>query len=144
MNDTTSFQTLNSDQPDQSSTNKEATRIVIYCDGAGCRPNGAGSGFAWIQPDISERHIEQIDGLSNNQAEYHALISALEFIPDGSAARIFTDSELMCSQVNGKYKVRNTNLKNLFIRVNELIRTKHLKIDLQWVPREKNLAGKLL
>lgn len=51
--------------------------IVIYVDGAGCRPDGRGSGFAWIQPSSGEQHIEQIDGLTNNQAEYRALISAL-------------------------------------------------------------------
>jgi hypothetical protein len=49
--------------------------VVIHCDGAGSRPDGKGSGFAWIRPHTGERYVERVDGLTNNQAEYRALIS---------------------------------------------------------------------
>jgi ribonuclease HI len=118
--------------------------FVIYCDGAGSRPDGKGSGFAWIRPKTKERHVERVDGLTNNQAEYRALISALNAMPDGSAAQVFTDSQLMWSQVVGNYRVHHSELADLLSQVHTLIKEKNLKINLQWVPRQKNLAGKLL
>jgi ribonuclease HI len=121
-----------------------ADPILIYVDGAGCRPDGKGSGFAWIHPSSGEQHIEQIDGLTNNQAEYRALISALVALPNGSSAQIFTDSQVMWSQVIGKYRVHHPELADLLLQVRTTIKQKSLNIDLKWVPRNRNLAGKLL
>lgn len=118
--------------------------ILIYVDGAGCRPDGKGSGLASIQPNSGEQHIEQIDGLTNNQAEYRALISALAALPNGSSAQIFTDSQLMWSQVIGKYRVHHPELADLLLKVRTTVKQKSLNIDLKWVPRHRNLAGKLL
>jgi ribonuclease HI len=118
--------------------------VVIFCDGAGSRPDGKGSGFAWIQPRTGKRHVERVDGLTNNQAEYLALSSALNFLHDGSTAQVFTDSQLLWAQMVGRYKVHDTELAELLSQVRDVIKKKELKIDLQWVPRQKNLAGKLL
>lgn len=118
--------------------------VVIHCDGAGARPDGKGSGFAWLQPRTGERHIEHVDGLTNNQAEYRSLISALNALANGTAALVYTDSQLMWSHFVGKYRVYNPELLDLLSQVHTLIKEKHLSIDLQWVPRNKNLAGKLL
>jgi len=118
--------------------------ISVHCDGAGCRPDGKGSGFAWFQPATRQQHIEHIDGLTNNQAEYRAFISALIGMPIGSTAHVFTDSQLMWSQFTGNNRVRHPDLSELLSQVHALIKEKNLTIDLQWVPRHKNLAGKLL
>jgi ribonuclease HI len=118
--------------------------LVIHCDGAGSRPDGKGSGFAWVQPHTGERHIERVDGLTNNQAECRALISALTSLAQGSAAQLFTDSQLMCSQVMGNCRVHNAELGELLLQVHDVIKKKELKIEMHWIPRQKNLAGKLL
>jgi ribonuclease HI len=136
--------TSTTNQLNQDSQTHGNNSMIVYCDGAGSRPDGKGSGFAWMQPQTGERHVEHHDGLTNNQAEYRALISALTFLPEGSAAQVFTDSELMWSQVNGNYHVRDTELSELLSQVHTLIEKNNLTIDLQWVPRNKNLAGKLL
>ncbi|HET6177891.1 MAG TPA: RNase H family protein [Candidatus Sulfotelmatobacter sp.] len=122
----------------------DANPILIYVDGAGCGPDGKGSGFAWIRPSSGEQHIEQIDGLTNNQAEYRALISALVALPNGSSVEILTDSQLMWSQVIGKYRVHHPELAELLLQVRTSIKQKSLNIDLKWVPRHRNLAGKPL
>jgi len=120
------------------------TPIVVHCDGAGCGPNNQGSGIAWIQPITKQQHVERIDGLTNNQAEYHAFISALKSLPNGSVAHVYTDSQLMWSHFIGKYRVYSPELLDLLSQVHALIKEKNLTIDLEWVRREKNLAGKLL
>src|SRR5271170_7881475 len=63
----------------------------------GERPDGKGSGFAWIREDTGVQHIERIDGLSNNEAEYRAVISALKPIKPDSNVEILTDSLLVVS-----------------------------------------------
>jgi ribonuclease HI len=118
--------------------------IVVYCDGAGARPNGKGSGFSWIQPETGQKHVEKIDGLTNNQAEYRALLSALSSIPNGSKVRVFTDSQLMTWQVRGFYRVHSPELVELLSQVRLLIKERDLILDLRWISRNKNLAGKLL
>jgi hypothetical protein len=121
-----------------------ADPILIYIDGAGCRPDGKGSGFAWIQPSSGEQHTEQIDGLTNRQAEYRALISALFTLPNGSSAQIFTDSRVMWGELVGHCRVRDPELAALLLLVRTLAKGNDLKIYPRWIPRRKNLAGRLL
>ncbi|SRR5579864_8920300 len=116
----------------------------IYCDGAGVRPDCTGSGFAWIRPETGDQSVQHVDGLTNNQAEYRALLSALESLPDEAEAEIFTDSDLIACQFNGKYAVRDPKLRLLLIDVRTVIERKRLKITVAWVPREENPAGKLI
>lgn len=53
---------------------------------------------------------------TNNQAEYSALIMALEELVRHGAksALIRTDSELMVRQMQGRYRVKNENIMPLF------------------------------
>lgn len=55
---------------------------------------------------------------TNNQAEYEALLRALEDVePDRETEiEVFSDSELMVKQLNGEYRVRNEGLKPLYVR----------------------------
>jgi hypothetical protein len=51
---------------------------------------------------------------------------------------------VMWSQVIGKYRVHHPELADLLLQVRTTIKQKSLNIDLKWVPRNRNLAGKLL
>ena len=48
----------------------------------------------------------------NNQAEYEALLAGLRLAEDLGAReiQIFTDSQLVASQVQGEYQAKNNNL----------------------------------
>jgi len=116
----------------------------MFFDGAGCRPGGEGSGFAWICPDTNQRHVERVKGLTNNQAEYKGFLAALQHLPEDSTVEMFSDSQLICSQFTGQYRVKDYALQELLSEVLALILNKRLKVTLQWVPRSQNLAGKLL
>jgi ribonuclease HI len=118
--------------------------LTMFFDGAGCRPSGDGSGYAWLCPDTGQRHVERVRGLTNNQAEYKGFLAALQHVPDDSAVEMFSDSQLICGQFAGQYRVKDYALQELFSEVLALILNKRLKVNLQWVPRNRNLAGKLL
>jgi ribonuclease HI len=123
---------------------KPTVPIRVYVDGAGARPDGKGSGFAWIQENTGKRHIHREDGLTNNEAEYLGLRSALEDLPVGSNAEVSTDSTLVCGQFNGQYRVRDAKMSRLLDAVKQVIANKQLTVKVVWIPRQENLAGKLL
>jgi len=116
----------------------------VFVDGAGMGPFGTGSGYAWIYESKKKRLVKRIDGLTNNEAEYRALLSALKHLPEGAEAEVFSDSLLICAQYAGRYAVNKPELQALLSRVREVVRDRRLKVTLTWVPRERNLAGKLL
>ncbi len=91
-----------------------------------------------------EKILEDVGDVTNNQAEYMALIKALEVIRERGIERatIYSDSELLVKQIKGEYRVRNPNLKPYYARVRALL--SGLRVRLIWVPREENPAGKLL
>jgi ribonuclease HI len=131
----------------QNDSNKlvaESKALKMFFDGAGCRPNGEGSGFAWICPDSNEKQIQRVPGLTNNQAEYRGFLAVLKQVPADSVVEIFSDSQLICSQFSGQYRVRDEALQTLLSEVRAVIGNKSLKVTLIWVPRSQNLAGKLL
>jgi ribonuclease HI len=122
----------------------EAEEVVrIFTDGAGARPDGKGSGFGYLRPDTGEKQAIREDGLTNNQAEYRGIILALESLPGGTVVEICTDSEVICAQLNGKYKVRDPKLTVLHSSVHDVIHRKRLQVSFKWVSRAENLAGKL-
>ncbi|MCF7910704.1 ribonuclease HI family protein [Candidatus Pacearchaeota archaeon] len=60
--------------------------------------------------------------VTNNIAEYEALIKALELAADFKDKELtcFLDSELVVKQLLGKYKVKNPKLIPLFLKVQKL------------------------
>src|SRR5262249_23866240 len=106
--------------------------VRIYCDGAGARPDGKGSGYAWLREGSESRHVHHQDGLTNNEAEYLALHAALEALPAGSHAHVLMDSLLICSQFEGRYRVLDPKLARLLAGVRELIAKKQLTVKLTW------------
>ena len=123
---------------------KTDSKIRIFTDGAGCRPDGKGSGFAWLREDTGEREIVREDGLTNNQAEYRAVLAAVRSLEPGSNAEILMDSGNTCYQLRGEYRVRDPRLAKLHSEIYDLILKKKLTLTFTWIPRSINSAGKLL
>ncbi len=113
--------------------------LIINTDG-GARGNpGLGAIGIVIRKDekIIERYSQKIKGkVTNNVAEYVALIKALEIVSqDYEDKEIICclDSELIVKQLLGEYRVRNKYLMKFFLKVQELqenfekITYKHVK-----------------
>jgi ribonuclease HI len=124
--------------------NEEAQQITIYTDGSGARPNGMGSGFAWMRADTGQKKITRENGLTNNQAEYRAILSALESLLTGAHVEIRTDSENTCCQLNGQRRVLDSKLADIYQQIQSLIEKNQLTVSFVWIPRRENLAGKLI
>jgi ribonuclease HI len=100
-------------------------KIISYSDG-GARgnpgPAGIGAILCTCEGELLAEISEYLGVSTNNQAEYRALIAALEKAIAIGAKRIdcHLDSELVVKQLNGDYKVKNLELKPLFLRIQEL------------------------
>ncbi len=120
----------------------ETDTVIIHTDGCSKgNPGEAGIGIVFSDGAGESFHkiYKYIGETTNNVAEYTALITALEEAQKQGFKKIaiLSDSELMVKQVNGQYKVKDANLKNLNKRVQEL--WQHFDTaTIQHIPREKN------
>ncbi len=116
--------------------------LTLHTDGASKgNPGEAGAGV-WIADGDGNKIFEMSHYLghkTNNEAEYEALLLGLrEAIRlGGKSIRILTDSELVERQVNGLYRVKNTNLKALHTSVLQCLKAFSSYV-IESIPREEN------
>ncbi len=100
--------------------------MVLRTDGAARgNPGPSSAGIVIEKPGgtVLARMGRLLGRGTNNEAEYKALLIALEKARDLGATEldIRTDSELMARQVEGRYRVKAANLRPLYRRAKELL-----------------------
>ena len=115
-------------------------KISIFVDGSG----GSNSGYGYFVKETGESFYEKKSELTNNQAEYLAIISALnKFVDSKDEITIFSDSKNTVNQLNHEFAINNEQLRN-FAREAWGIIPKFPSLSIVWIPRKENLAGKML
>jgi ribonuclease HI len=116
--------------------------VIAYIDG-GARGNPGPAGYGVALKDSAGKNVAELSRYlghrTNNYAEYCGLLAALEYSVEKGmpALRVVSDSELLVKQMQGEYKVRSPELRELYERARALIR----KLDsfrIEHVRREKN------
>jgi ribonuclease HI len=93
--------------------------LTIHTDGAS-RGNPGAAAFAYVLERPGAPPVEEagcLGRMTNNQAEYTALVRALEHaLRLGSHLRVVvhSDSELMVKQLRGEYRVKDPGLRPLY------------------------------
>lgn len=115
--------------------------VSVFIDGAARgNPGPAGIGVVIKKGNETILEINEFFGkLTNNQAEYHALIRGLEeaLILGLKTVHFYSDSELLVNQINGEYKIKNEHLKPLNCHAKLLIK-KFDRFSISHTDREKN------
>jgi ribonuclease HI len=77
---------------------------------------------------------------TNNQAEYEALLAALEAASELGAETVIChiDSQLVCKHLTGEYKVKNPELLKLWMKTHGLMR-RFKQVSFVNVPRTNRL-----
>lgn len=115
-------------------------KLSIYVDGSG----GANSGYGFYVKETGKSFYEKKSEITNNQAEYLAIISVLkQFSASSDEITIFSDSKNTVSQLNHEFAINNEQLRDLAREAWELI-SKIPNVKITWIPRGENLAGKML
>jgi phosphoribosylglycinamide formyltransferase-1 len=116
--------------------------VVAYTDG-GSRGNPGPAAAAFILTGQGGARVSArgffLGRTTNNVAEYTALCKALEAARDAGArrVRIFSDSELLVRQLNGRYKVKSEKIRPLFNQAFSLLKDFEHS-DVKFVPRQQN------
>jgi ribonuclease HI len=119
------------------------TEVNLYVDG-GSRGNPGKSGAGV--------YIESIDGTplkkygfylgetTNNSAEYTALLHGLKLAKSFNVEKIniYSDSLLIVSHINGKYKISSSRLKPLYEESIKLLKLFPNGFTITHIPRIKN------
>ncbi len=125
-------------------------KVVTFTDGASRgNPGPAGIGALLLDDQgatLAEIH-RYIGITTNNEAEYRALIAALERAFEFTSENVecFMDSELVARQLSGQYKVKSEKMIELHSQVKKLAE-KFGKVTFAHVRREhpqQRLADKL-
>lgn len=128
--------------------NLNATKLTIYTDGA-ARGNPGPAAIGAVINDEKGNYIASISRClgvtTNNQAEYRAIIAALEKAVSLGARQVtlYSDSKLVVNQINGQYKIKHVALRPLYHEIVKL--TGALEgFKIACIPRERNAAADAL
>jgi ribonuclease HI len=116
--------------------------LEVFTDGASRgNPGPAAVGVLFRQKDGPDLcgHAEAIGRATNNQAEYRAVLAALEHCARWGVGRVhlFVDSELVARQLTGAYRVKSVDLRPLYQQVQHLARG-FREFRVRHVPRARN------
>jgi ribonuclease HI len=116
-----------------------STPIMHVDGGARGNPGDSGIGIVIDNKNTKKGYYFFLNRKTNNEAEYMALLTGIELSINNKIdnIKVYTDSELVYKQISGEYKVKNENLKKLYLQVNEKIK-KFNSFSLNHVKREKN------
>ena len=116
--------------------------IKVFCDG-GSRgnpgPSASGVVITTTNDEVLAEYCQYLGIQTNNYAEYSAVLLALRNIEDqhlNGKITFYLDSQLVVRQLNGEYKVKHANIKDLHKQIIEKI--SDLNISFHHVYREDN------
>jgi ribonuclease HI len=122
--------------------------VTAYIDG-GARGNPGEAGAGVLFQDRSGAPLERIarylGRATNNTAEYQALLIALARAREAGVRhlRVFSDSELLVNQVNGRYRTKVAHLQRYLQEAIRLMREIG-RVDVAHVRREQNAEADAL
>ena len=117
-------------------------KVIINTDGT-AEPNPGPAAIGATIKDEQGKIIatvsQSIGRATNNEAEYRAVIAALEYAIRLGANQVDmrSDSELIVRQINGQYRVKKASLKPLYQQVKQL-QSQLEDFTITHIPREQN------
>ncbi len=123
-------------------------RLIVHIDG-GARGNPGPAALGVVVADAQGRvlgeYAQALGVKTNNEAEYSAAIFALEKIKarwgkqkiKEISIEVYSDSQLLVEQINGRYKIVNSKLVPLFLKLWNL-KTEFGEVVFNQVSREEN------
>lgn len=124
-------------------------KLTIFGDG-GSRGNPGQAAYGFVIYDDLEKVVykqgTRIGINTNNVAEYSAVINALDWVEKNCKEEVadiafFLDSQLVVSQLTGKFRVKHPNMLPLFAKVKQLESRLNAKISYTAIPRAQNSAA---
>lgn len=125
---------------------------TITFDGGSKGNPGPGYGSYELRTSTGRRRIERLDygdDITNNEAEYRTLVSALADLrrtitkagkdPRDYTVLVVGDSQLVINQMNGLWKVKHENMRDLFVAA-KTVTAAFQQVRFVWHPRARSVA----
>jgi ribonuclease HI/probable phosphoglycerate mutase len=115
---------------------------LLYVDG-GSRgnpgPAAIGGCLLNSEGELQEEFSDTIGTATNNVAEYQALIAGLELALDRQIRKltVHSDSELICRQLTGRYKVKDVNMRGYHQQATALLE-QFQEVEIKCIRRDEN------
>ncbi|XP_061356402.1 uncharacterized protein LOC133300832 [Gastrolobium bilobum] len=118
----------------------------VYVDGSS-NNKGSGAGIIIERPKgVTIEHSLNLGfPTSNNQAEYEALIAGLKQAKEHGARKVqvFSDSQLVTSQIEGKYQDKGPLLMKYLSKVQEMMADSD-EVQVTHIPQRENSRADIL
>jgi ribonuclease HI len=117
-------------------------KVIVHVDG-GARGNPGPAAAASVVSDptgaVLDEHARLLGEVTNNVAEYRALLLGLERARELGATEVevVNDSELIAKQVQGTYKVKHAAMRPLHLEAMAALR-QFERWSIRSVPRARN------
>ncbi len=125
-------------------------QLKIYTDG-GSRGNPGPSAVGVVIDSPTDRLASfgiYLGVGTNNQAEYKAVLAAIywiqEHVTDATALDFYLDSQLVVSQLTGKYAVKHPEMYRLKTQIDAELKKIQAYANFNYVPRAQNHEADLL
>ncbi len=124
-----------------------AAYTVVFDGGSLGNPGKGYGSYEIVGPDgsVAARQVEFGNDMTNNQAEFRALITALEDLlvrvgPDagGLSVAIRGDSQLVIRGLTGEWRVKHPGLQPLHRQASDALK-RFGNVDLAWHPRRESV-----
>ncbi len=120
--------------------------LVAFIDGS-CVGNPGESGCSMVLKDEQNNVIEAAGWYlghgTNNTAEYQGLIHCIKRANYYGVKylSVFSDSQLLVSQIMGNYRITKSHLRCLQQEVVKLLKENRIQLEISYIPREQNLKA---
>lgn len=134
---------------------KNTNNLRVYCDG-GSRGNPGLAASAFLVEDLYDQSLYSqgvfLGIATNNTAEYKAVLFAAKWLINNESAisqtksiTFYLDSLLVVNQLNGVFKIKDPNLKNLYSEISSILeKLKFINISFVYIPRAQNIKADFL
>ncbi|XP_072067004.1 uncharacterized protein [Arachis hypogaea] len=123
-----------------------STTCELYVDGSSNKV-GSGAGMILVNQEGTQIEVSlKFEFLaSNNQAKYEALIAGLKLAEEIGATKVvvFSDSQVVTSQINREYQAKNPNMKRYLDKTLEYLR-RFSETEVRHITRELNSRADVL
>lgn len=125
--------------------------IVLYTDG-GSRGNPGPAALGVYIETLGKEYAQTLGTTTNNEAEYQAIVFGLKKLRQllgkekskRTTLEVKSDSQLIVSQLNGVFKIKEMSLGKYFIEIWNL-KQEFAGVIFTHIPREKNaIADRVL
>lgn len=133
---------------EENPSNPKGHALCLFIDGASRGNPGMAAAGVYIT-DLEGNRVSALGRYlghkTNNEAEYGALLLGLQRAKrlGAKVLHIYTDSELVERQVNGRYRVKEPRLKLLHQKVMEYLKA-FSSFEIKSISRDENQAADLL